>query len=151
MPVASDHSTQRVVMLGMGDELFAVDAAAVREILDPVPVTRVPGARDFVPGVINVRGSIIPLADLRVRFGMKSPEAGADTRFVVLEIPIDGELAPMVAGIVADKVYEVTEIETPSSTTAPHVGMSWPAEMVAGVALWKGDFIIIPNLTAILN
>lgn len=151
MASVSGQSTTRVVMLGLGDELFAVDAAAVREILDPVPVTRVPGARDFAPGVINVRGSVIPLADLRVRFGMTAAAATADTRFLVLEIAMEGDPSPMVAGIVADKVYEVTEIEIPSPDATPRVGMSWPADMVAGIALWKGDFVVVPNFTAILN
>ena len=60
----------QVVMIGLGEEKFALDAGLVREIIDPVPVTKVAGARAFVPSVINVRGNVIPLADLRIRFGM---------------------------------------------------------------------------------
>ncbi|MGY3079862.1 chemotaxis signal transduction protein [Bradyrhizobium sp. LM6.10] len=76
----------QVVMIGLGEEKFALDAGLVREIIDPVPVTKVAGARAFVPSVINVRGNVIPLADLRIRFGMPQPEDSADTRIVVIEL-----------------------------------------------------------------
>src|SRR6185503_67316 len=70
----------QVVMIGLGEEKFALDAGLVREIIDPVPVTKVAGARAFVPSVINVRGNVIPLADLRIRFGMQIAEESAETR-----------------------------------------------------------------------
>ena len=67
MLTATDSSHQ-VLMLGLAGEVFALDASQVREILDPVPVTRVPGAQAYVSSVLNVRGKVIPLADLRLRF-----------------------------------------------------------------------------------
>src|SRR5689334_7639477 len=81
----------QVVMIGLGDEKFALDAGLVREIIDPVPVTKVAGAKSFVPNVINVRGNVIPLADLRIRFGMPRTADTTDTRIVVIEISIDNE------------------------------------------------------------
>ena len=81
---ASQEGSMQVVMIGLGDEKFALDAGLVREIIDPVPVTRVAGAKAFVPSVINVRGNVIPLADLRIRFGMPLTEDSADTRIVVI-------------------------------------------------------------------
>ena len=98
-------------MIGLGEEKFALDAGLVREIIDPVPVTKVAGARAFVPSVINVRGNVIPLADLRIRFGMPQLDDSADTRIVVIELELDGE--PVLVGLTADKVYEVTEISQP--------------------------------------
>src|ERR1700730_7562442 len=91
-----DASIQ-VVMIGLGDEKFALDAGLVREIIDPVPVTRVAGAKSFVPSVINVRGNVIPLADLRIRFGMPVTEDSADTRIVVIEVVLDNE--PVLLGV----------------------------------------------------
>jgi purine-binding chemotaxis protein CheW len=70
MAIAGQTQDLEVLTLGLGGEIFAIEAGAVREILDPVPVTDVPGARAFVRGVINVRGKIVPLADLRVQFQM---------------------------------------------------------------------------------
>jgi purine-binding chemotaxis protein CheW len=139
----------QVVMLGIGDEVFALDSALVREIIDPVPATRVAGARPFLPSVINVRGNVIPLADLRVRFGMPKTEATADTRIVVLEIKVDGD--PVLVGVVADKVYEVTEISPADVQQTPRVGMHWNPEFIRFITKWREEFVIVPNMGRILS
>lgn len=133
----------------LGDELFAVDASRVSEILDLVPITEVPSAHAFVGGLINVRGRVVPLADLRVMFGMDRPEPDQDTRIVVMEIDIDGE--PTVAGILADKVHDVTDIEAASIEEAPKVGMRWRPELVKGIGKRNGGFIIIPDMERIFE
>jgi len=139
----------QALMLGVAGEVFAIDARQVREILDPAPVTRVPGAKPYVAGVLNVRGKVIPLADLRVRFGMPPAPITADSRFVVLEIDLDGD--PTTIGVVADKVYEVTELDASTLQKTPPVGMHWRPEFVAGIAKWKDDFIVLPDLARILS
>ena len=145
----SDQQTptgMNALTIRLQDEMFALEATHVREILDPVPITRVPNAGDFVGGLINVRGSVVPLADLRVSFGMECPPADADTRIVVMEIDLDGE--PLVTGILADKVYDVTDITAASIEDAPKVGMRWPAEFVRGIG---EDFVIIPDMNRIIR
>ena len=139
----------QVVMIGLGEEKFALDAGLVREIIDPVPVTKVAGARAFVPSVINVRGNVIPLADLRVRFGMPQLDDSADTRIVVIEIELDGE--PVLVGVTADKVYEVTEIFQADVQQTPRVGMHWKPEFIRFIAKWREEFVIVPNMERILN
>ena len=148
MPSAEESSRQ-VLMLGLAGEMFALDARQVREILDPVPVTRVPGAQPYVSNVLNVRGKVIPLADLRVRFGMPPASITSDSRFIVLEIDLAGE--PTTIGIVADKVYEVTDLDTSTLQKAPPIGMRWQPEFIAAIAKWKDEFIIVPNMKQILN
>jgi len=88
-----DDAAMQVVMVGLGDEKFALDAGLVREIIAPIPATQVAGARSFLPSVINVRGNVFPLAGLRIRFGMPISDDSADTRIVVIEINIDGDLS----------------------------------------------------------
>lgn len=139
----------QVVMIGLGEEKFALDAGLVREIIDPVPVTKVAGARAFVPSVINVRGNVIPLADLRIRFGMPQLDDSADTRIVVIEIELDGEL--VLVGVTADKVYEVTEISQADVQQTPRVGMHWKPEFICFIAKWREEFVIVPNMERILN
>ncbi|WP_161915588.1 chemotaxis protein CheW [Methylosinus sp. C49] len=141
--------SRQCLMLGVGGEIFAIDAESVREILDPAPVTEVPGARDFVRGLINVRGKVVPMADLRPRFGMEVEPATADTRFVVIEIDLDGE--PTVVGIVADKVYEVAELPRASLGPAPRIGMRWRPELVKHIGRWKDDFLVVPDIERIFN
>jgi purine-binding chemotaxis protein CheW len=139
----------KALTLRLQDELFAVEACSVREILDLVPITEVPNASPFVGGLINVRGRVVPLADLRVMFGMDRPEPDQDTRIVVMEIDIDGE--PTVAGILADKVHDVTDIEAASIEEAPKVGMRWRPEFIRGIGKRNGGFIIIPDLGRIFE
>ncbi len=131
------------------DELFAVEASRVREILDLVPITEVPNAASFANGLINVRGRVVPLADLRVMFGMNRPEPDEDTRIVVMEVDIDGE--PTIAGILADKVHDVTDIEPASIEDAPKVGMRWRPEFIKGIGKRNGGFIIIPDMERIFE
>ncbi|RTM04794.1 MAG: chemotaxis protein CheW [Bradyrhizobiaceae bacterium] len=149
--LAGEHQSgaMQVVMIGLGEEKFALDAGLVREIIDPVPVTKVAGARAFVPSVINVRGNVIPLADLRIRFGMPQLDDSADTRIVVIELQLDGE--PVLVGVTADKVYEVTEISQTDVQQTPRVGMHWKPEFIRFIAKWREEFVIVPNMERILN
>ncbi len=147
--LGAEQSSHQVLMLGLAGEVFALDARQVREILDPVPVTRVPGAQSYVSSVLNVRGKVIPLADLRLRFGMPPAAITPDSRFIVLEIDLAGE--PTTIGIVADKVYEVTELDTTTLQKAPPIGMHWQPEFIAGIGKWKDEFIVVPNLERIFN
>ena len=142
-------SSMQVVMIGLGDEKFALDAGLVREIIDPVPATMVAGAKSFVPSVINVRGNVIPLADLRIRFGMPVTEDSADTRIVVVELQIDNE--PVLVGVMADKVYEVTEISQTDVQPTPRVGMHWKPEFIRFITKWREEFVIVPSMERILN
>jgi purine-binding chemotaxis protein CheW len=143
------ETASQALMLGLAGEVFAIDAKHVREILDPIPVTRVPGAKPYVANLINVRGKVIPLADLRLRFGMPPAAITSDSRFIVLEIDLGGDATTI--GIVADKVYEVTELDASTLQKTPPVGMHWQPEFVAGIAKWKDEFIVLPDMAKILN
>ena len=148
---AAGHSADaiQVVMIGLGDEKFALDAGAVREIIDPIPATKVAGAKSFVPGVINVRGNVIPYADLRIRFGMPAAQETVDTRIVVLEVCIDND--PVLVGVTADKVFEVTEISKVDVQQTPRVGMHWKPDYIRFITKWREEFVIVPNMERILN
>lgn len=145
----SAGSSMKALTFALQGEVFAIDAEGVREILDLVPITEVPNAPEFANGLINVRGRVVPLADLRVTFGMDRPERDADTRIVVMEIELGGE--PTIVGILADKVHDVADIETASIEEAPKVGMRWRAEYVRGIGKRNGDFIIIPDMGRIFS
>ena len=148
-PAVHDETSLQVVMVGLGDEKFALDAGLVREIIDPIPATRVAGARPFLPSVINVRGNVIPLADLRIRFGMPINVDSSDTRIVVIEVEIEGD--PILVGVIADKVYEVTEISRTDVQQTPRVGMHWRPEFISFITKWRDEFVIVPNMERILN
>lgn len=136
--------TTQALVYGLGGERFAIPADVVREILDPIPVTRVPSARAFVGALINVRGKVVPLADLRLKFGMAPSDDTIDTRFIVVEVNLFGEST--MVGIRADKVHEVTEIEPASLEEVPAIGLKWRPEYVSAIARVGARFVIIPNM-----
>lgn len=137
-----------VLTLEMQGETFAIDANCVREILDLVPVTEVPNSQPFVNGLVNVRGKVVPLADLRLKFGMATPPATIDTRIVVIDAEVSGEATAV--GILADRVYEVTEIAAAAIEETPRIGLKWPQEYIAGIGKRDSDFIIILDIEQIL-
>ncbi len=139
----------QVLMVGLGNEIFAIETDMVREIIDPVPVTRVAGARSFLPALINVRGNVIPLADLRIRFGMARAAQTPDTRIVVVEVEIDGD--PVTLGLLADKVYEVTEVSTKHAQQTPRLGSHWRPDFIRFITKWNDEFVIVPDMARILG
>ncbi len=141
---APDGEAMRALTLDLGGEIFAIEATSVREILDMVPVTEVPNAPAFVGGLINVRGRVVPLADLRVKFGMERRPPAAETRIVVFEIMLEDE--PEIVGMLADRVHTVADIALSAMEAAPKVGMRWRPEFVRGIAKHDGKFIILPEM-----
>ena len=110
------------------------------------PTCRAP---PFVNGLINVRGKVVPLADLRVRFGMEQRPPTVDTRIVVLEIELDGE--PVIVGIRADKVHEVTEVAAAALQEAPKVGMRWRPEFIRCIGKRGDDFMVVLDIGRVFS
>lgn len=136
-----------VLTFDLGEETFALEAVLVREILDLLPETRVPGAAPLVRSVVNFRGKIIPIADLRQAFAMAPAEATLDSRIVVIEIALAGE--PLQIGIRTDKVHEVATLERAASEEPPAVGMRWRRHFVRTLVRRPGGIVVLPDLHAI--
>ncbi|AHF85578.1 chemotaxis protein CheW [Rhizobium johnstonii] len=138
-----------VLTFDLNGETFALEAVIVQEILDLLPETAVPGSQPFVASVINFRGKVIPLADLRLAFGMEAAEATIDSRIIVIEIDLQGEQT--LVGLRTDKVNEVTTLAKSASEAPPSVGMRWRADYINCLVKRGGEFIILPNLQAIFS
>ncbi|QRM53175.1 chemotaxis protein CheW [Sinorhizobium sp. BG8] len=138
-----------VLTFNLNGETFAIEAKFVQEILDLLPETHVPGSKPFVASVINFRGKVIPLADIRLAFGMEATKTTIDSRIVVIEMDLDGE--ETLIGIRTDKVYEVTSLPRVASEAPPSVGMRWRADYINCLVKRGGEFIILPNLKAIFS
>jgi purine-binding chemotaxis protein CheW len=136
-----------VLTFDIAGETFAIEAVIVREILDLLPETPVPGARPFVASVLNFRGRVIPLADIRLAFGMEATKTTDDSRIIVIELELDGE--PVLIGVRTDKVNEVTTLTRAASEPPPSVGMRWRADYIDCLVKRGSDFIIVPNMNAI--
>ena len=138
-----------VVTMALGMQTLAVPAELLREILDPLPVTRVPGAGPFVPGVVNVRGSVVPLADLKQALSI--PDEGADERrrILVLDVIIAGETTTV--AIAADAVHEVATVATDAIEPVPASAHAWPPEYLSGLYRGADGFVLLPNLETIFS
>lgn len=142
-----ERDEAEVLTFELAGETFAFDAIMVQEILDLLPETAVPGSRAFVGSVINFRGKVIPLADIRLAFGMEATAPTIDSRIVVIQINVEGEAT--LVGVRTDKVHEVTTLARVSSEPPPSIGMRWRADFIECLVRRGSDFVIIPNLKTI--
>ena len=133
----------------LGDELFAINVTQVREVLDLSPITKVPMAPPCMRGVVNVRGSAIPVVDLRLRFDLPPVPETVNTRILVLELEIDGESA--VLGGIADSVHEVIELESDQIQPAPAIAMRWRSEFIQGMGKRGDEFIILLDINTVFS
>jgi purine-binding chemotaxis protein CheW len=143
-PRAGGPETVEILTIALGGEIFALPAAIVLEILDVGPVTPVPNAPAFVGNLINFRGRVAPLADLRLRCGMEVAAPTEDSRIVVLEFPLDGE--PILAAILADEVYEVTRLDAVVTGQVPLFGTRWRPEFVQYIGRRNNDFVMVLDI-----
>ena len=144
-----DRDEREVLTFDLAGETFAFDATMVQEILDLLPETAVPGARPFVGSVINFRGKVIPLADIRLAFGMEATKPTIDSRIIVAELDIEGEST--LVGVRTDKVHEVTTLSRAARENPPSIGMRWRADYIDCLVKRDSDFIIVPNMHTIFT
>jgi len=128
----------------LGDELFALDISKVREVLDFTTVTRVPRTPEFMRGVINLRGSVVPVVDLRLKFGMPATERTVNTCVIIAEIDVDGELTLL--GALADSVQEVIELGPDAIEPAPRIGTRLRTDFIRGIGRQNDRFIILLDI-----
>jgi purine-binding chemotaxis protein CheW len=147
MANAKDVGVLEVLTFDLTGETFALEAILVREVLDKSPETQVPGAPAFVDAVLNFRGRIIPLADLRLAFGLEIMSSSDDSRVIVIEFELNGEAT--LIGLRADKVFEVTTIPWAATEVAPRLGTSWRPDFIRCLAKRRDEIIILPDLAKI--
>lgn len=134
----------QVVIFALGDDRFAVDVGQVREVLRTPPLTRLPGAPEYVRGVANLRGEVVPVVDLRVKLG--EPEGDhEDTRVVVCEL--EGE----VIGIEVDEVQEVATLDPEQIHPAPRRWVEQSQQAVTGIARLDEELILVVDLARLLK
>jgi len=131
------------------EEVFAVDVARVREILEMPSITKVPQVPDFMRGVINLRGCVVPVIDLHLKFGMQVAEQTVNTCIIVVEVDMDGE--NIVLGALADSVQEVIEMEPSQIEAAPHIGTHLNTEFLKGMGKHNERFVMILDIDKVFS
>lgn len=147
MTASTDEA--QYVTLCLGAEVFAVPVAFVREILDYRDAFRIPNGPDYLLGLIDVRGSGVPVIDLRLKLGLSKVTPTHSTRIMVLDVPLDNRTLSL--GLVADRVLEVTTFVKSQIESAPDVGVAWRSEYIAGVVRRESGFVVLFNLPKLLT
>ena len=133
----------------LGGEVYALDIVKVREVLDFTTLTRVPRMPEFLRGVINLRGSVVPVVDLRLKFGMPMTEKKVDTCVIIAEVMVDGERT--VLGALADSVREVIELDPASIAPAPRIGATLRTEFITGIGTHDGRFVTVLDIERVFE
>jgi len=149
MSVSSINGTRQYLTFQLGDEVFAIDVANVREILEFNSVTRVPRSPEYMRGVINLRGSVVPVFDMRLKFGMTGTQRTINTCIVVVEVSYEGE--DIIIGALVDSVQEVFELEADQIEPAPRIGTHLRTEFIKGMGKRDDRFIIILDIDKVFS
>ena len=149
MSIATITETTQYLTFKLDEEIFALDVAKVREILEYTTVTKVPLTPDFMRGVINLRGSVVPVIDLRLKFGMTATEQTINTCIIVAEVGMDEET--ILLGALADSVQEVNEMEPGQIEAAPHIGTRLNTDFIKGMGKQDGNFVMILDIDRVFT
>jgi purine-binding chemotaxis protein CheW len=141
--------TRQYLTFKLGDEVFATDVAKVREVLDFTTITKIPRTPDFMSGVINLRGNVVPVVDLRLCFEMSKTVKTVNTCVVVVEMLLDGEST--VIGALADSVEEVIDLEPEQIEPAPKIGTQIRTDFIKGMGKRDSQFIMILDIDRIFS
>ena len=133
----------------LDNEQYAIGVAKVREVLEYTKITKLPRTAVFMKGIINLRGTGVPVIDLRLKFGLPETPVTKDTSIIVMEV--ESQDGAVVVGALADAVHEVVEIEEKSIEPAPRFGTRLAAEFIKGVGKKDDLFIIILDIDRIFN
>lgn len=149
MSVTEITNTRQYLTFKLGDEVFAIDVSKVREVLDFTTITKIPRTPDFMSGVINLRGNVVPVVDLRLCFEMSKTEKTVNTCIVVVEMLIEGE--PTVIGALADSVEEVIDLEPDQIQPAPRMGTQIRTDFIKGMGKRDTQFIMILDIDRVFS
>ncbi|MCG8338899.1 MAG: chemotaxis protein CheW [Proteobacteria bacterium] len=141
--------TNQYLTFQLSEEIFALDIAKVREVLEYTKVTKVPQTPEMMIGVINLRGSVVPVIDLRLKFGMGMSERTVNTCIIIIEVSIDGEIN--LIGALVDSVKEVMDMDSDHIEPPPKIGTQLNTEFIKGMGKQNEQFVIILDIEKIFS
>ena len=145
----NDFDAKHYITFKLDGEMFATCVTQVREVLALTQITRVPTAPHYMRGVVNVRGVAIPVVDLRSKFGMTSQQDTFNTRILVMELELDGEIT--VVGGLADSVHNVIEIDSSKIGPPPKIASGWRTDLIQGMARLEDEFIMVLDIDRVFS
>jgi purine-binding chemotaxis protein CheW len=149
MSLTSITEISQYLTFKLEEEVFALDISKVREVLDFTDVTKVPETPDFMLGVINLRGSVVPVVDMRLKLGMNRTQKTVNTCIIIVEIEIDGETT--ILGALADSVQEVMDLDPDQVEPPPRIGTRLKTKFIRGMGKRDNQFIIILDIDKVFS
>jgi len=144
-----ENSITSYLSFELNNEQFAVNVSRVIEILEIPKITNVPRSPQYLKGVINRRGNVLPVIDTRVKFKMDSTEMTVDTCIIVMEIDVEDETVTV--GTLVDSVKEVLEIKGEDIKQSPSIGSQYNPEFIEGVVEVDQRFIMLLNIGKVFS
>lgn len=133
------------------DESFAVAIKKVREVLDVTTLTRIPRMPQYLCGVINLRGNVVPVVDLGMRLGMSPINNTVDSCIMIVEVSVEGVSEDVVMGVLGDAVQEVLTLGAESLEPAPTMGSGLNTEFIKAMAHYGDSFMVILDIDRVLG
>ncbi|CUS47166.1 MAG: chemotaxis signal relay system purine-binding protiein CheW1 [Idiomarinaceae bacterium HL-53] len=140
-----DDPVLQWVTFQLGEETYGINVMQVQEVLRHSEIAPVPGAPDYVLGIINLRGNVVTVIDTRIRFGLEPGEVSDNTRIVIIEAD------QQVIGIMVDSVAEVVYLRSSEIDSAPNIGTEESARFIQGVSNRDGELLILVDLNKLLT
>ena len=145
----SESTTLQYLTFGLGGEVFALETGSVREVIELVPVTRIPKTPPFMRGVINLRGHAVPVVDLRIKFDMPQVKDTVNTCIIIVDVEVEGENCHM--GAIVDSVREVFEMGSDQINPPPRMGTAIRADFIKGMGKQNEEFIMILDIGRVFS
>jgi len=145
-----DHSVVKTYLsFKLDDEVFAINVSGVLNILEMKHVTKLPNSPGYLKGIINLRGTVLPVVDFRIKFGLPENVFSADTKIIVLSITKNGE--PVLLGVIVDSVSEVLEFSPEEILPPPSIGTKYNSGFITGLWRLEDGFMMILDIDKIFS
>ncbi len=151
METNQDNTGSQFLSFILRDEHFAVEIFKVREVLDVTTLTRIPRMPDYLCGVINLRGNVVPVVDLGLKLGMDSFDRTVNTCIMIVEINADNDARAVNMGLLTDGVQEVIDLTSEEIVPAPEMGSGMNTKFIKGMGRKKDKFLILLDINQVLT
>lgn len=149
MSVMGITETTQYLTFKLDEEIFALDISKVKEVLDFTEITKIPQTPEFMKGVINLRGGVVPVVDMRLKFGMSETARTVHTCIIIIEVTIERETT--VLGALVDSVQEVMDLEPGQIEPAPRIGTRLRTEFIRGMGKRDNHFLMILDIDKVFS
>lgn len=149
MNMDKENGVETYLSFKLSEEVFAINVSQVLNILEMSQITRIPKSPEYLKGVINLRGTVLPVVDLRIKFGLPEKETTVDTSIIVLNIVLNSET--ILVGILVDAVREVLELKNNDIAPTPSIGTKYNSGFIKG--MWRTDdkFIMLLDIDKVFT